>query len=215
MTTYAEVGTRARVDVNDTVATYRTSDATLLGFIKDGIKEMVPFRPDLFKVEGSITCTAGSMEQTIPNAPRSVAIIDVYTASYGAESNAIAECELEILRRSRPSYRTDAADTATDWGRYPAIKGKRDDRKFFVYPKAPTGQVLTACWSEAPDMDAITTSTWTTDDLPITDELVGALTEYVKHRCENQNEEPAIRARALEYKANFMALLGVSAQQKD
>lgn len=212
---YRDAVLRARVDCNDAAVPYRIDDATMLQFIKDGITEMAPFRPDLFKVEGVITCIAGQLIQTIPNAPRAVAIMDVYSSEIAGVKQGMERCEVAALRRFQRTWRTDAAAQAENWMPYPQHAGKHDARKFMIYPKAPAGQTLDASWAEVPDMSAVTTTTWASDVLPITDELVPALGQYAAYRSENLNEEASVKARADGYYASFLNMLGASAAQKE
>lgn len=193
----------ARILMRDVRVPYRIADADMLAFGKAGIVEAAALRPDLFKVDGTFNCVAG-LTQTLPNAGRSLYLIDVYESIIAGVRQPVMECSLPALRRYRWSWTADAAAQAENWMRFPTDGGKRDDTKFFVYPQAPgASQSLYASWVEVPDMSAYTTAS----EIPLTDDYAPAMEQYIAYRAEVINDEAAAKERAAAFYANFRTLL--------
>lgn len=203
--TFANVISNARVIYSDAVSPYRIEDATLLSFAKDGIVEIATLDPSQFEVKGTINCIAGQCLQQLPNPERAIYLIDVYESVVAGNRKAIYECDLETLRRYRPTYTTDTAAQADNWMRQPSREGeKRDETRLLVYPQAPSGQALYASWTEYPDMTAYAVG----DTIPVSEDYAVALEWYIAFRAEQLNDEAQVRQRAAENYAKFIGLMG-------
>jgi hypothetical protein len=203
---YSDVITGARKLVNDTAATsYRVSDADMLTFVKEGVLELAVYRPDNFESFGTVTCAAGCLQQI--TSTRAITVIDVLGINGGA---AIEQCDYEALRRFRPGYRTDTAGAAENWFRYPEDDVKRDKTRFGVYPPAAVGQVLDVAFAEAPDQSGVNTANMAATAVPVNDEFLTALEQFVAHKVESIDDESAHIERAQAFYNQFVSLIGAS-----
>lgn len=110
----------------------RFSDDVLLGFANQTLKRIALIRPDLFAYLGEITCTADTVVQTAP--ADSLRIMEVFRVK---DKNAIRETSRETLDQTYPDWANDPSGDCINWMRHP-----RNPNRFFIYPKAPTGQIL-------------------------------------------------------------------------
>jgi hypothetical protein len=205
MATYGDAIAGGRVHVNDAVPAYRNTDATLLAFVKDGIREMISTckRYDLFMAPLLFTCTQGGTDFQLPNPARQLYIIDFYEVENAGVRSTLEECPLETLRRHRTTWRTDTPGPAENWARYPKEPGKRDDTRFILYPPALPGQILIGNCAQVPDQSAVSAGS----DLPVTDEYLPALSAYVGYRCEGIDDENVLSQRAASLYQMFMGIV--------
>lgn len=183
-------------DAGTSAAIYRQDDAELLSYVNEGLKEAAILRPDLFSTVGDMTCVAGQCEQaiTFQDAAR---LLDVLCVHGGA---ALTPFDRATMDQFRPGWRTDAAGAAQNWA---ALNG--DPLQFFIYPKAPVGQVLDVRYVRNPAVYALND---TIGDLPAS--YAPALASYVVFRAESKDDEHVLSQRAAAQYAVFKSLFGVS-----
>lgn len=139
--TLGEIIAEARILLQDTRSSlYRYSDADLLKFGNQTLKRMAVLRPDLFAYVGEISCTAGAVIQSAPS--DSLRLMEIFSVKDG---EAVRETNREVLDQTYPAWMNDTAGAAVNWMRHP-----RNNNKFFVYPKAPVGQVLIGEYAQTP-----------------------------------------------------------------
>jgi hypothetical protein len=139
----SDVITEARKLLQDTnvdASLQRYSDTTLLGFANQTLKRIALVRPDLFSYVGNITCTAGEVLQAAPT--DSIRLMEVFRVSGGS---AIRETNRNTIDQTYPGWVDATAASCVNWMRHP-----RNPNKFFIYPKAPAGQVLIGEYAKAP-----------------------------------------------------------------
>lgn len=201
--TWANVIDAARVPLNDT-AKSRYTDAQLLSYGNDGVLSMVGLKPDMFYVIADIPCVAGTVDQEIP--ADGVSIVEIFGIKDGV---GITRVDFDTLRSFRDTWRTDAADEAQNWGLYPQDPRRSSGRNFFVYPRAPSNQILTGQYVSRPVTGAIG------DQIPVDDIYSPALQAYIIFRAESVDDEHVNSGRAALFLQAWSAQVGaVDATEK-
>ena len=134
-------------DSNTNSALRRYDDDILLGFANQTLKRIAVIRPDLFSMIGEVTCTVGEVLQSPPT--DSIRIMDILRVKLG---NSVREVNRQTMDQSHPEWADDDAGPCVNWMRHP-----RNANKFFIYPKAPTGQILICEYSQSPPIYDLTT----------------------------------------------------------
>jgi hypothetical protein len=194
-----DVVTEARRLLQDISAPQRYSDAVLLGFANQTLKRMSVLRPDLFAYIGEIPCTAGAVIQSPPS--DSVRIIEIFQVKDGS---GVTEVDRNSLDQTYPGWMNDAAGAAVNWMRH-----VRNPNKFFIYPKAPVGQVLIGEYAQTPPNYVGTDAVALLPDafFPVVVDGTVFLAESVDNEHVNSN-------RAQLFQQSFTQALGVSAQAR-
>ena len=175
--------TDARYIINDTVVTYRVSDAELIGYFNDGVLEISTLQPSVFSKIGQHTCTVSVAEQTLAFSTAQ-AVQKVLAITNGA---ALTEFSTAAMDSFNPAWRTDTVGAAKQWGRYSG-----QILKFFVYPPAPaTSQVLDILYTANPTALAIGD---TITEVP--SGYYPALVDYLVFRTESKDDEHANSGRS-------------------
>jgi hypothetical protein len=190
--TPASIISTARYILNDTKTPYRQSDAELLTYVNQVLREASIINPALFSSIGDFTCEPGKCEQSISYLD-AAALMEVLCIHDGA---ALTPFDLGAMNSFNPSWRTDIAGAAQQWTKF-----ANDPLKFYIYPKAPvTAQVLDIRYVRVPTEyglnDQIT-------DLPSTYE--SALADGVVGFSESKDSEHVLSQRAQAHKEAFIA----------
>ena len=183
----------ARPILNDTdLVAPRQSDTELLGYVNDGLREMVPLQPSLFSTIGDMICDTDSCEQAITFAD-AAALLEVLCIHEGA---ALTPFDMMAMGAFNPGWRADAAGPARQWTRF-----ANDALRFYIYPKAPaTMQVLDVRYARIPTPYALAD---TIVDIPLT--MQPALIDYVVYRSESKDNEHVLSQRAAQFYGSFVA----------
>lgn len=190
-----DVITEVRRILQDTNTPLRYSDAVLLGFANQALKRIAVLRPDLFAYIGEIPCTDGAVIQSAPS--DSIRIMEIYNVKGG---DGVIETNREALDQAYPQWMNDAAAPAVNWMRH-----VRNSNKFFIYPKAPTGQILIGEYAQTPpDYDGVTNVELLADAyFPVVVDATVFLAESVDNEHVNSN-------RAQLFQKSFTQALGAS-----
>jgi hypothetical protein len=194
-----DVVTEARRLIQDISAPQRYSDAVLLGFANQTLKRMSVLRPDLFAYIGEIPCTAGAVIQSPPT--DSIRIIEIFQVKDGA---GVTEVDRNSLDQTYPGWMNDTAAAAVNWMRH-----VRNPNKFFIYPKAPAGQVLIGEYAQTPPNY---TGAQTVELLP--DAFFPVVVDGTVFLAESVDNEHVNSNRAQLFQQSFTQALGVSAQAR-
>ena len=118
------------------------------------------------------------------------------------DGNGVTEVNREALDQTYPTWMNDDAGPCVNWMRH-----VRNANKFFIYPKAPAGQILIGEYSQTPtDYDGTTTVTLLSDGyFPVVVDATVFLAESVDNEHVNSQ-------RAALFQQSFTQALGVSAQ---
>jgi hypothetical protein len=189
--------TEVRRLLQDINSPQRYSDVVLLGFANQALKRIAVLRPDLFAYIGPISTTAGSVIQSMPS--DSLRVMEIFSVQDG---NGVTEVNREALDQTYPTWMNDTAGPCVNWMRH-----VRNANKFFIYPKAPAGQILIGEYSQTPpDYDGTTTVTLLSDGyFPVVVDATVFLAESVDNEHVNSQ-------RAALFQQSFTQALGVSAQ---
>lgn len=185
-----DIITTARYTLNDSdAAGYRQSDAELLGYVNDGLREISAIRPDKFLTIGDHVCTISQCEQNFS----SVIAQSVAKVICIKNSTAITPFDMDTMDSFKPSWKADTPAAATQWASYPG-----DALRFFVYPAAPaTAQTLSVLYVKIPAVLAIGDSI---TEVPVSMQV--PLIDYVVYRASSKDDEHSLTGRAVaEYTA--------------
>lgn len=189
--------TEVRRILQDTNAPQRYSDTVLLGFANQALKRIAVLRPDLFAYIGEITTTAGAVIQSAPT--DSIRIMEIFQVKNGA---GVTETSREALDQTYPTWMNDTAGDAVNWMRH-----VRNPNRFFIYPKAPSGQILIGEYAQTP-------KDYTADEdvalLP--DAYFPVVVDATVFVAESVDNEHVNSNRAQLFQQSFTQALGVSAQ---
>jgi hypothetical protein len=190
-----DVINEARFIVNDSnSASYRNTDAELLGYVNDGMQAISVLAPNLFEVLSTLNCVAGTAEQGI-DFTIGQAVIDVVAVVGGPRLRVI---DIATLTAFNPAWPSDTPATPQSWGKYP-----EDVRRFYLYPAPTAGVSVTLRIVKNPTPLAITD---TIKDIPVG--LIPALANYVVFRAESKDDENTNSGRAAGHYQAFLATIG-------
>jgi len=180
-----DIITSARYVLNDTDATgYRQSNAELLGYVNEGMREVSAIRPDKFMVVGDHVCTPLQSEQNISGtiAQSVIRVIGI------KNSSAMTVFDLDSMDRFFPSWKAATAAPAEQWSKYPA-----DPLRFFIYPPAPAyPQTLSVFYVKIPTVLALND---TITEIPIGMQV--PLIDYVVSRASAKDDEHSLSGRVV------------------
>ena len=194
-----DVITEVRRIIQDTNTPFRYSDDVLLGFANQALKRIAVLRPDLFAFIGDITCTDGEVVQSTPS--DSIRLIEIYSVKNG---NGIIETNREALDQAYPTRMNDPAAAAVNFMRH-----VRNPNKFFIYPKAPAGQILVGEYAKTPPDY---TGTQTVELIP--DAYFPVVIDATVFIAESVDNEHVNSNRAQLFQQSFTQALGVAAQSR-
>jgi hypothetical protein len=195
----SSVITEARRLLQDNTVPYRYSDTVLLGFANQALKRMSVLRPDLFAYLTTIATTAGTNIQSIPS--DGIRIMEIFQVAGG---DAITEASRESLDETYPGWMNVTAGPTVNWMRH-----TRNQSKYFIYPKAPTGQSLIAEYAQAP-------RDYTADEdvALLSDAYFPVVLDGTVYLAETIDNEHVNSNRAQLFQQTFTQALGVSAQSR-
>lgn len=171
----------------------RQSDAELLGYVNQGIREIATLLPMLFSTVGDLSCEAGA-EQSATFIDASM-VVDVLAIHNGS---AITRFDRATMDLFRPNWRNDPPGPTQQWS---PLEG--DPLKFFVYPPAPEGQILDVRYVRIP---AVVQLDEVIQDLP--GNLLPAMADYVVYRSESKDDEHVLSQRAGSHYQAFLTKIG-------
>ena len=194
-----DVITEVRRITQDESTPYRYSDEVLLGYANQSLKRIAVLRPDLFAYQGKLDCTADTVIQSAPS--DSFRLIEIYSV---VDGDGVLETTREVLDQAMPTWMNDTAAPATNWMRH-----VRNPNKFFIYPKAPVGQVLLAEYSQTPSNYTATSVVSLLSDVyfPTVVDATVFIVESIDNEHVNSN-------RAKLFQDSFVQSLGVSVATK-
>lgn len=180
---------------------YRTATPTLVEFANGFVRELALLRPDLFAKIGDITCVADTCVQSAPTP--ALVLMDVYQVKGG---RAVTEGRKADLDRFNPNWWNDTAAAAENW-----MRNEKNPTSFFIYPKAPSGQVLVGQWAELPSAMVDENSQIPTQ---VPESYYTAMHHYVVFRAEAKDDEAVLSNRARLFYEGFTTLVGAGKMTK-
>lgn len=192
--TPADILTDARYILQDAdSAGYRQSNDELLVYVNDGIAEASVLRPDWFQSKRSVTCTPGTVEQSLTFSDAQ-AILRVIGITGGA---ALTPFDLAAMDAFNRNWRNDTAAAARQWSKDPG-----DPLRFYVYPKSPAGQSVDVLIVKNPTSVALNDAI---ADVPASAKQ--ALVMYVVAKAEMKDDEFVNSGRAVAAYQNFVDII--------
>lgn len=186
-TTAQDVANRAREILNDD-SKVRWLDADLFMWLDDAMRLLVKAAPSLFQARVTETTVAGS-KQTLSTA-RAVSVVRVV---------GLTAFDKAALDAFDPDWETAiSAGTAVQWA------PGEEPRSYYLYPKSAGSVSLSVEIIQAPA--AITALT---DAIPLSDDFVGPLADYVIGMAETKDAAHVNSGRAQVFMSAFAAKLGL------
>lgn len=176
MATTAKQVIDSAVEVLHDDAGVRWPRADLLGYLNDGQREILLYRPDASTALVNHTLTAGFL-QTLP--AQAIRLMDVKCNVSGRS------CKLakrDSLDDQRPSWRTDPSSATVKAWTY----DERDPKRFEVWPPATAFSALRLLIS-VPPADVLTEGA----SISLDDMYKGPLVSYIIHRAYLRDSEDA------------------------
>lgn len=179
----------ARGILNDPSAV-RYSDADLLSYANDALDHLVTLMPTLFYSTGDLPCAAGETLQQVPTY-EAKSLLSVRRIKGGG---AVRKADKDVLEAYDPDWHLAAAGPAKHW-----MPVDDDPLRFYIYPKAPAGQVLELSYVRVPGEFAAT------DDTELPTSLSDAIADYIVSRAESRNDESVLTERAQTFFTSFVS----------
>lgn len=187
-TTVQDVATRARYVLNDP-GKVRWTDVELFVWLDDALRLLLKAAPALFQTRVIVTSVAGA-KQTITGTARAVSVVRVV---------GLTPFDKAALDAFDPDWETAVdAGTAVQWA------PDQDPRAFYVYPKSAGGASLSVEIIQAPAAIAALS-----DAIPLSDDFVGPLADYVIGMSESKDAAHVNSGRAQVFMSAFAAKLGL------
>ncbi len=197
--TASSVISKAQTILQDTTG-IRWPEAELLGWLNDGQREIVLYKPNAFVKNTSIRLATGS-KQSLP--ADGVQLIDV-VRNMGLDGltpgRAIRITMREVLDSQLPGWHSSTPSTEAKHYMYSAL----DPKNFYVFPPQPSSNqgFVELVYGAAPN-DALLNGTITIDDIYQT-----VLLDYVLYRAYSKDTEYAADVnRAASHKEAYISAL--------
>jgi len=172
----------------DTLAPYRYSDADLLEYGNGAIRTLVFVRPEWFYTKGELQCEVGQALQSI-SFDDAHALVDVVRIKNGP---AVLKTDKATLDAFMPGWMSAANAAAINW-----MPNGNDPRRFYIYPPAPTGQILELIYVRIPGPYAVN------DDTGLPETIADAVVDYIVGMAESRDDEHVVSQRAAQFVAQF------------
>lgn len=198
---------KAQVILQDTTGVRWPLDTELLGWLNDGQREVVIYRPEACVKNESVPLVANSTKQTIPTS--GISLQDV-TRNMGSSGTTPGKSIRVVTRDLLDSQQPDWHLAINAIGYVQRFSyDSRDPKTFYVYPKAPAAaHYIELVYSAAPTECATTAATIGIDDI-----YANALVDYVIYRAYSKDAEFAQNGQlAVAHYTAFSNALGVKTQ---
>lgn len=181
--------------VQDTVPTYRYSDAMLVRFVNQVVRRIAMLRPDLFVTRGVFTVASNASEQvlTTSGAARLVKVIRVVNGS------AIEEVDLDHFIRADASWIQNSAGIPTKY-----MRMAQNPLGFYLYPRPSSALSILVEYVASPSIVAASSQ------LALPDIYFGSVVDGVVFLVESMDNESVNSNRAKLFYDSFVGSLGTS-----
>ena len=181
----------ARTILNDlSSTTYPAAD--LLQYANDSLDAIVGIAPRYFYEVGTVECVADKVLQTV-SFTDALALVSIDQVVGGSTP---LQTDRDTLSAFVPGWMSEASAPAIHW--MPLADSKT---RFYVYPPAPSGQVLAITYVRIPCEYTATEDT----SLPMT--LSQAITDYIVYLALTRHDEYVDEVRAKAFMATFLTRL--------
>lgn len=189
----------ARGILNDRDPDYRYEDTDLLEYGKGAIRAMAVLKSIYLYAQGELACIADKALQTV-SFTDAHALVSVDRIKNG---NVVLPADKAALDAFMPGWMAATAGPAQNW--MPHLDSPVG---FWIYPKAPVGQVLEVTFIRIPSIATASTDT----GLPET--LIEAVADYIVGVAESRDDDHVSSGRSAQFIAQFGSRFGATAQGK-
>jgi hypothetical protein len=182
------------------VSGVRWTSAELLGWLNDGLRQIVTIQPNATSKISNVQLVAGT-RQSIPSDGWMLLRVHRNMGSNGSTpGRAIRVISREVMDSFNPYWHTDTATTEVK----NFIYDIEDQMAFYVYPPQIGGQYIELNYSQQP------TNLTLSQVIPIFDVFASALLDYIMYRACSKDAEyaPGLQLAQL-YLSTFTAAIAV------
>lgn len=195
--TVASVIDKTQVILQDTTG-IRWPDEELLGWLNDGQREIVLYKPNTFVRNTSVRLTTGTKQGLPADGVQLIDVVRNMGTNGSTAGRAIRITMREILDSQIPNWHTEAAQNEVKHYMYSML----DPKNFYVYPPNTGNGFVELVYGAAPT-DATLNSTITLDDIYQT-----ILVDYILYRAYSKDTEfAADTSRALSHQQAYLTAL--------
>lgn len=195
--TVASVIDKAQVILQDTTG-IRWPDDELLGWLNDGQREIVLYKPNTFVRNTSVQLTTGTKQGLPADGVQLIDVVRNMGINGSTPGRAIRITMREILDSQIPNWHTEAANNEVKHYMYSML----DPKNYYVYPPNTGNGYVELVYGAAPT-DATLNSTITLDDIYQT-----ILVDYILYRAYSKDTEFAADVnRALSHQQAYLTAL--------
>jgi hypothetical protein len=175
------------------------SKGDLLGFLVDGLGEMILYTPDQFTNNVDVVLVDGAQQSMPANAVDLVT--PVCNLAAGIPTRAIRPVSLMALDRAAPSWRSETPSATTKGVAYDRANGG----VFYVTPPAIAGNTIRLGLLVQPvDLEFH-------EDVPVDETYFGALKNYIYFRAFSRDDDHAAQnVRAMSHLEAFKIAIGAA-----
>ncbi len=195
----SEVINKVQIVLQDTTGVRWPDSTELLGWLNDGQREVLIYKPNAYVKNESVTLVAGT-KQSLPAS--GIQLIDVprnMGANGSTPGRAIRIVTREILDAQNPDWHTMPAAAVTKHYTYSPF----DPKHFYNYPPATGSTQVEVIYSAAPEDVGSLSTAITLDDI-----YQNVLVDYVLYRAYSKDTDYAANPeRAAACQAAYIAAL--------
>jgi hypothetical protein len=175
------------------------SNAALLGFVNQILKQTAILRPDLFTLTTDIPTNPNVVEQEMP--ADSLHLVNILAIKNG---NALVEVSREAMDQFYPQWRSAASGNPVNYMRHP-----RNPNRYYLYPRPTVNLTLTGEYAQIPPTYTLMQPIALIPDSYQSALVMGVLMFIAA--VENKTTDPA---RYQQFQAAYEQSLGVSLQAR-
>lgn len=195
---------KAQIVLHDTTS-IRWLPEELLGWYNDGRIELVNMRPDANAVTETVTPTASTAMQSIPD--DAVQLLDIIGNNSSSSSRGVSLVDRVLLDAQVPDWRVSTEDEEIIHYCYDEM----NPRVYWLYPRPSSASRLLMVYAKEPD--AVTSASATTDELDAV--YAPALLNYVLYRAYSKDADYASNhSRMTEAYNAFQTCLGLRSSRE-
>ena len=193
---------KAEIILQDTT-NVRWEESEHLGWLNDGVKEVLINKPDAYVLNSAVQLTTGT-KQSVPSGGLMLIKVPRNMGTDGVTpGRAVTITEQTILDQARPNWHTETGVAEVKHYMF----DERDPKHFYVYPPQPAASqgYVEIIYSSVPsDLTA------TSEAIPIDDIYANVLLDYILYRAYTKDADYSSNGeRAIAHRQAFLEALGV------
>lgn len=197
--TAQEIINKVQIQLQDTTGIRWPDSTELLGWLNDGQREVLVFKPNANVVNASVQLVAGTKQALPADGIQLIDVVRNMGSNGTTPGNAIRIAMREILDAQAPNWHTETPSATTKHYMYTPL----DPKRFYVYPPSNAAGHVELVYSAIPAKVAALNNTITIDDI-----YSNVLVDYVLYRAYSKDTDYAANpARASACQAAYTASL--------